>query len=111
MERMSEKESSSSAQNAPPDRSASAFVPIGVTFLAVGLAMLASEATRPTAWAFLPLGFTFFILGMTANARHSEDAPGEAPEDGEASSDADDDGQPGGDADGETGDAGGSERE
>lgn len=61
-------------------RSASAFLPIGITFLAVGIAFLANEDTRPTAWAFLPLGFTFFFLGMNANGRRRESGPDGAPD-------------------------------
>ncbi len=52
------------------DQSATAFLPIGITFFGVGIAFLASDDTRSTAWAFLPLGVTFLILGMNANAKN-----------------------------------------
>jgi hypothetical protein len=46
-----------------PNRNA-AFLPIGITFLAVGLAMLIGPASA-SAWAFIPVGITFLVIWLS----------------------------------------------
>lgn len=57
-----------------PNRNA-AFLPIGITFLAVGLAMLFGPASA-SAWAFIPVGITFLVLWLSGrNQTDDDDTP------------------------------------
>ena len=70
------------------DDTAARFVPIGIVFFCVGIALFANDDTRTTAWAFLPIGVTFLILGLDASTkkRKREEAAGSAEGDDSASS-------------------------
>ena len=46
-----------------PNRNA-AFLPIGITFLAVGLAFLFGPSIS-LSWAFIPIGITFLVIWLS----------------------------------------------
>lgn len=60
-----------------PNRNA-AFLPIGITFLAVGLAMLFGPASA-SAWAFIPVGITFIVLWLSGREQADDDGDGDSP--------------------------------
>jgi hypothetical protein len=53
--------------------SRSAFLPIGLTFLVLGLIGFAADGMRTSSFAFLPVGITFLILGMVSKGDGDED--------------------------------------
>lgn len=55
-----------------------AFLPIGIVFLVLGLAGLANDSMRASAFAFLPVGIVFMVLSIRSAA------PGAAASDGPA---------------------------
>jgi|GEM_PF-6322357 len=80
-------------QPTPPDRARkpggnanAAFLPIGITFLVLGLGGLANESMRSSAYAFLPVGIVFLVLSLrSSDDDEDEDAEptaAPAPQDG-----------------------------
>ena len=54
-----------SDEDAPPGNPNRAFLPIGITFVAVGISFLFSPSMATVGWTFLPVGVVFLLLGLT----------------------------------------------
>lgn len=73
-------------QPTPPDRARkpggnanAAFLPIGITFLVLGLGGLANESMRSSAYAFLPVGIVFLVLSLRSSDEDEDAEPTAAP--------------------------------
>ncbi|RZS57717.1 hypothetical protein EV141_1435 [Microcella putealis] len=58
-----------------PNRNA-AFLPIGITFLAVGLAFLFGPSIS-LSWAFIPIGITFIVIWLSGREQADDDGDGD----------------------------------
>lgn len=60
-----------------PNRNA-AFLPIGITFLAVGLAFLFGPSIS-LSWAFIPIGITFLVIWLSGREQADDDGDRDSP--------------------------------
>ncbi len=61
-------------ESTPASNPNRAFLPIGITFIAVGITFLFNPEMSVVGWTFLPVGFVFLMLGLTPGAKNADGA-------------------------------------